>query len=186
MKTINKQQQYDENKKDNKILEKLAYEYNLLKILEEAISRDGIPLLILSKYLPIIQNNINNIISSFIQREIKLSIEKDNIKFESYPKNLKKSVFIHGGMENFIMDLAFKITLSKLALMPKSDILFLDEGISAFDKDHLENIDELFIFLKSHFNKIILITHIDSIKDNIKEKIEIIKDNNFSKIKCYY
>ena len=44
------------------------------------------------------------------------------------------------------MDLAFKITLSKLALLPKSDILFLDEGISAFDKDRLENIDDLFIF----------------------------------------
>ena len=80
----------------------------------------------------------------------------------------------------------FKITLSNFAKLPKCDILFLDEGISAFDNERLSNIDTLFNFIKRYFSKTILITHIDSVKENIVEKIGIIKENNFSKIVCEY
>jgi DNA repair exonuclease SbcCD ATPase subunit len=89
-------------------------------------------------------------------------------------------------MESFMMDLAFKITIGKFAKMPKGDVLFIDEGISALDKDKISNIDTLFEFLKNHFKKIILITHIDTVKDSIIEKIEIEKENNFSQINCIY
>ena len=175
-----------EYEEDNKDLKSITKEYNLLKILEEAVGRDGIPLLMLEKFLPQIENSINGIISSFISREVKLKIDKEHIIFESFPNKLNKSVLIHGGMEGFIMDLAFKITLSKFALLPKSDILFLDEGISAFDKEKLNSIDTLFTFLKSYFNKIVLITHIETINESFEEKIEIIKKNNLSNILCHY
>jgi len=85
-----------------------------------------------------------------------------------------------------MMDLAFKITIGRFAKMAKSDVLFIDEGISAFDKEKIANIDTLFEFLKNHFNKIILITHIDSVKDSIIEKIEIKKENNYSNLYCKY
>ena len=93
---------------------------------------------------------------------------------------------MHGGMESFILDIAFKITLSNFAKLPKCNILFLDEGISAFDNERLNNIDMLFNFINRYFSKTILITHIDSIKENIQEKINIVKDEQYSKIICHY
>ena len=112
--------------------------------------------------------------------------EDKKLVIKDFTKELDSFILIHGGMEGFIMDLAFKITLSKFALLPKSDILFLDEGISAFDKEKLNSIDTLFTFLKSYFNKIVLITHIETINESFEEKIEIIKKNNLSNILCHY
>ena len=173
------------NKSFNEFLE-VKEKYSINKYLEECIGRDGIPLMLLEQYLPAIQQHINEIINPFINREISIKLQGDTIQFESFPSYSEHSVMIHGGMESFILDLAFKITLSKYAMLPKCDTLFLDEGISAFDKEKLSSIDTLFNFLKNHFNKIILITHIDQVKDHINEKIEIEKEGNHSHIVCFY
>jgi len=170
-----------------KELENIKKEYNLLKILEDSLNKDGLPLRILNHFLPPITQQINNIISPFISRKIDLKIENDDLILESYPtQDADKSVFMHGGMESFILDIAFKITLSNFAKLPKCNILFLDEGISAFDSERLSNIDILFSFISNYFNKTILITHIDSVKDNIQEKITISKINDKSSITCEY
>ena len=162
-------------------------ELKLLQILEQSLGKDGLPLIILQNYLIPITQSINNIISPFISRIINLRIENDDLILDSFPtNNSERSVYMHGGMESFILDIAFKITLSNFAKLPKCDILFLDEGISAFDNERLNNIDILFDFIKKYFSKTILITHIDSVKESIMEKIEIIKENSFSKIQCEY
>jgi len=161
-------------------------EYKLMQILEQSLGKDGLPLTILENYLVPITDSINNIIAPFISRKINLYIDEDDLILDSFPDSGEKSVYIHGGMESFILDIAFKITLSNFAKLPKCDILFLDEGISAFDNERLSNIDTLFNFIKRYFSKTILITHIDSVKENIVEKIGIIKENNFSKIFCEY
>jgi len=161
-------------------------ELKLTQILEQSLGKDGLPLIILQNYLTPITQSINNIISPFISRVINLKIENDDLILDSFPDSNEKSVYIHGGMESFILDIAFKITLSNFAKLPKCDILFLDEGISAFDSERLSNIDSLFNFIKRYFSKTILITHIDSVKENIFEKITITKENNLSKIICEY
>ncbi len=155
--------------------------------MEQSLGKDGIPLKILNAYLQPITDSINSIIAPFIPRKIKLHINNDDLILDSFTSSdSTKSVFIHGGMESFILDIAFKITLSNFAKLPKCNILFLDEGISAFDNERLSNIDMLFNFINRYFSKTILITHIDSIKDNIQEKINIIKDEQYSKIVCHY
>ena len=162
-------------------------EYRLIQILEQTLGKDGLPLKILNKYLSPIANSINCIIAPFISRKINIHLNNDDLILDSFPSNdATKSVFMHGGMESFILDIAFKITLSNFAKLPKCNILFLDEGISAFDNERLNNISMLFNFIRNYFSKTILITHIDSVKENINEKISIIKDELFSKIICEY
>lgn len=162
-------------------------ECGLLQILEQSLGKDGLPLKILKAYLQPITDSINSIIAPFIPRKIKLHINNDDLILDSFTSSdSTKSVFMHGGMESFILDIAFKITLSNFAKLPKCNILFLDEGISAFDNERLNNIDMLFNFINRYFSKTILITHIDSIKENIQEKINIIKDEQYSKIICHY
>jgi len=162
-------------------------EYKLYQILEQSLGKDGLPLTILKNYLTPITESINNIISPFISRVIKLHVDNDDLIMDSFPTSgAEKSVYIHGGMESFILDIAFKITLSNFAKLPKCDFLFLDEGISAFDGERLSNINTLFNFIKRYFSKTILITHIDSVKESITEKINIVKENNFSKVVCEY
>ena len=168
------------------LLEKTR-EYKMMKILEESLNKDGLPLQILQNYLVPITEEINGIIRPFISRKICLRVEEDELILDSFPnEGADKSVFMHGGMESFILDIAFKITLSNFAKLPKCNILFLDEGISAFDGERLANIDILFSFIQNYFPKTVLITHLDSVKENIQEKIMISKENGLSKIECFY
>ena len=170
--------EYNDFKQKINELKDKKNEYRLIQILEQTLGKDGLPLKILNKYLSPIANSINCIIAPFIN---------DDLILDSFPSNdSTKSVFMHGGMESFILDIAFKITLSNFAKLPKCNILFLDEGISAFDNERLNNISMLFNFIRNYFSKTILITHIDSVKENISEKISIIKDELFSKIICEY
>ena len=181
------QKEYDAFIKNAQELKEKKNECGLLQILEQALGKDGLPLKILNAYLQPITDSINSIIAPFIPRKIKLHINNDDLILDSFTSSdSTKSVFIHGGMESFILDIAFKITLSNFAKLPKCNILFLDEGISAFDNERLSNIDMLFNFINRYFLKTILITHIDSIKENIQEKINIIKDEQYSKIICHY
>ena len=171
----------------NRELEEKKIEYGLIKILEDSLNKDGLPLQILNHYLTPITEQINGIISPFISRKICLRIENDDLILDSFPnQTANKSVFMHGGMESFILDIAFKITLSNFAKLPKCNILFLDEGISAFDSERLANIDILFSFIQNYFPKTVLITHLDSVKENIQEKIMITKVNGLSQIECFY
>jgi len=181
------QKEYDAFIKNVVELKEKKNECGLLQILEQSLGKDGLPLKILNSYLQPITDSINSIIAPFIPRKIKLHINNDDLILDSFTSSdSTKSVFIHGGMESFILDIAFKITLSNFAKLPKCNILFLDEGISAFDNERLSNIDMLFNFINRYFLKTILITHIDSIKENIQEKINIIKDEQYSKIVCHY
>ena len=168
------------------LLEKMK-EYGMMKSLEESLNKDGLPLQILRNYLVPITEEINGIIRPFILRKICLRVEDDELILDSFPnEGADKSVFMHGGMESFILDIAFKITLSNFAKLPKCNILFLDEGISAFDGERLANIDILFSFIQNYFPKTVLITHLDSVKENIQEKIMISKENGLSRIECFY
>jgi DNA repair protein SbcC/Rad50 len=168
------------------LLEKTR-EFKLMKSLEDSLNKDGLPLQILRNYLVPITEEINGIIRPFISRKICLKVEDDELILDSFPnEGADKSVFMHGGMESFILDIAFKITLSNFAKLPKCNILFLDEGISAFDGERLANIDILFSFIQNYFPKTVLITHLDSVKENIQEKIMITKENGLSKIECFY
>jgi len=168
------------------LLEKMK-EYGIMKTLEESLNKDGLPLQILKNYLVPITEEINGIIRPFISRKICLRVEEDELILDSFPnEGADKSVFMHGGMESFILDIAFKITLSNFAKLPKCNILFLDEGISAFDGERLANIDILFSFIQNYFPKTVLITHLDSVKENIQEKIMITKVDGLSRIECFY
>jgi DNA repair exonuclease SbcCD ATPase subunit len=159
----------------------------MMKTLEESLNKDGLPLQILRNYLVPITEEINGIIRPFISRKICLRVEDDELILDSFPnEGADKSVFMHGGMESFILDIAFKITLSNFAKLPKCNILFLDEGISAFDGERLANIDILFSFIQNYFPKTVLITHLDSVKENIQEKIMISKVDGLSRIECFF
>jgi DNA repair exonuclease SbcCD ATPase subunit len=81
-----------------------------------------------------------------------------------------------------MIEIAFKIALSEMANISKSNILYIDEGISVFDEKTMDNINILFDFLKENYDKVILISHINKIKNEIDNEIKIIKNNKYSYI----
>jgi DNA repair exonuclease SbcCD ATPase subunit len=78
-----------------------------------------------------------------------------------------------GGMESFIILLAFKITLTKYFNISQTGILILDEGVSVLD--NINRFPLISTFIRQYYDYIILFSHISSFDDFIAEFIEIIK-----------
>jgi DNA repair exonuclease SbcCD ATPase subunit len=143
------------------------------------VNKNGLPLHILKRYLTHISDGINFISESFIKKKIDLFIEDNDIVLNIIVKddnNKNRNIMMVGGRESFVLDIAFKIVLAKIAHLPKSNFIFIDEGISVFDKEHLNNITDLFSYLNNYFDYVFLMSHIEEIKDYVSKKIYIKRD----------
>ena len=87
------------------------------------------------------------------------------------------------GGEAFRIDFAIRISLSKL-LAARSGaplpILFIDEGFGSQDSSGQERLTEVIQSIQPEFEKIIVITHIDHMKESFEERIEVLKTEHGS------
>ena len=161
--------------------QKIQENINKYKTILLIVSNKGVELYILKKNIHIIENIMNNILVNYINKVIKIDIDdNNNILVNFYQNNLLMNCL--GGMETFITDLAFKIAISYVTVLPKTNILFIDEGIAVFDVKSINNFNIIIEFLKIHYNNIYLITHIDKVKEFFDHEIFIKKKNNRSYI----
>jgi DNA repair exonuclease SbcCD ATPase subunit len=171
LKLINNKDKYlkyiNELKKYNALIE--IYE-NIIRI----IGPKGIPRQIINIKLQHIEDTVNDIIMPFINKRIYITKEIDDIKV-LINDGISK-YYSCGGMENFIISMAFKIAFTNTFNIPQSGILFIDEGVSVLDKNHVSNFRIISNFIKQYYNHIILITHIDSFYDYTFEIINITKN----------
>ena len=158
---------------------KIKYQ-NQIKIydtLAKSVCIHGIPSIILNKYLQGIQNYMNHLISPFINKTLQLILDGNYLYINIY--NHKNHIInILGGMEHFIVNISLKITLAKLSVLPKCGLLIIDEGVSVLDKEHIDKFKIIATFLKNNYKNIIIISHIDPIKDFISHFITINKYTN--------
>ena len=117
----------------------------------QSISREGVPYRILEGILPVIENEVNSILSSLVNFTVRLEANDDKYihAFIVYPNlNDKASnswpVELSSGMERFILSLAFRTSLSEITSLPKANFLAIDEGFGVLDSDNLLSIGNLF------------------------------------------
>ena len=77
-----------------------------------------------------------------------------------------------------------RITLSTIGVSTlKCSCLFIDEGFSSCDADHLNKIPLFLESLKNIYKSILIVSHIDEIKNNISYSYDIKREGNTSYIK---
>ena len=87
------------------------------------------------------------------------------------------------GGEAFRIDFALRIALSKLLAQRSGaplPTLFIDEGFGSQDTQGKERLTEAIQSIQADFRKIIVITHIEDIKDAFPTRIEVTKTESGS------
>ncbi|MFA5392734.1 MAG: metallophosphoesterase [Candidatus Paceibacterota bacterium] len=156
-----------------------AYEHYL-----KAIQRDGIPYDLITKVIPILEQEVNSILSQIVEFTILFELDDSkniNVKL-SYDEHKIWPLELASGMEKFIAGLAIRVALCKISSLPRPNILIVDEGWDTLDSDNLNSVGMLFEYLKTQYEVIIVISHIDSMRDMVDGLIEIKKDGEFSKV----
>ena len=154
--------------------------------LEHITSPNGYSLHMLKHYIPQMCQGVNSIIGLYMDRDVGMTLEGDTISLLSLPRQRGESpgcpISSFSGMEWFMVDVAIKIVLGKMARVPRSGLMFIDEGISVMDQDRMARIGELFDFLRDHFRYTFVISHIDTVEDHVDMRLYISKEGQFSKI----
>ncbi len=154
-----------------------AYEYYL-----DAIKRDGIPYEIISDTLPYIQEEVNNILSQIVDFELEFDVDGKNILTYIKYGDSSWSLDMTSGMEKFISSLAIRVALINISNLPRPTFLAIDEGFGNLDSNNINSISMLFDYLKLEFDFILIISHIDIMKDMVDDVIEISRKNNLSNV----
>ena len=76
-------------------------------------------------------------------------------------------------MEKMISSLAIRVALINITSLPKSDVLIIDEGFGALDDTNVEACTRLLDSLKRWFKTILVISHVDAVKDSVDNVLDI-------------
>ena len=167
------------------ILQEKAAEVELYDVYLQAVSKNGVPYNLLQKILPAIESEVNIILNRLVNFTLVLDTdEKSNINcYISYGDSNNWPVELASGMERFIVSIATRVALINVTSLPRPNFLAIDEGFGVLDSDNLNSLYQLFDYLKTQFDFILIITHIDAMKDFVDDMIYITKNTTgFSQI----
>ena len=155
-----------------------AYEYYI-----DAVQRDGVPYELVTKVVPIIEEEVNDILAQIVEFKIMFELDGKNINtYIVYSEDKTWPLELTSGMEKFISSLAIRTALVNVSNLPRPNFLAIDEGLGNLDSENLNSLFMLFTFLKSQFDMLLIISHLDSVRDVVDNLIDIKKISGFSKI----
>jgi len=163
-------------------VKELEESYETFRLYTSVISRDGIPYEIITKTLPEIEKEVNNILQQLVGFTITMQTDGKNIMTNIVYDDRRWPLEMASGMEKFISGLAIRVSLINISNLPRPNIICIDEGFGCADSDHLGQMGALFNYLKHQFDFIWIISHLDRMRDMVDSQIEIKKENGYSKV----
>jgi DNA repair exonuclease SbcCD ATPase subunit len=122
--------------------------------------------------------------SCYFKLEIKIS-DKNEVEFIMVDNGtgIDKSINSGSGYEKTIASLALRSVLTKIATLPKPNLVVMDEVFGKISNENLEMVSEFFMKIKDYFEKVFVISHnplINNWADNI---VRVKKENNISNVR---
>jgi DNA repair exonuclease SbcCD ATPase subunit len=165
-------------------MQELADKYVAYDLYCQAVCKDGIPYVLISKAVPYIQQYVNTILSQIIDFTVELETDGKNINVFICYDSSKWPLELSSGMERFLSSLAIRIALIKITNLPKPDFIAIDEGLGVLDSSNLNSMHTLFTYMKDIFRFSLVISHIDVVRDMVDNILTIDKKEDLSHINC--
>ena len=165
-------------KQDIERIERLQADWKVFETILAATGKDGIPLQIIASQLPRINVEIAKVLAGVANFNVELIANEDDGDLEIFIDygDSKRPIELSSGMEKMISSLAIRTALIEVSAIPKPDLFIIDEGFGALDDTNLEACARLLTSLKRNFRNMLVISHVDSIKDIVDNVIEISHD----------
>ncbi len=171
--------------------ELLAKEVIEHKVLERAFSKNGVPAMLIEQALPQIEAKANEILERlsggsmsirFITQQAYKDSKRDDLR-ETLDIQISDSAGIrdyemYSGGEAFRINFAIRLALSEVLAQragARLQTLVIDEGFGSQDEIGRQRLIEAINLVKADFAKILVITHIDELKDAFPNRLEVTK-----------
>ncbi|PKB67085.1 MAG: hypothetical protein BZY81_05340 [SAR202 cluster bacterium Io17-Chloro-G4] len=181
----------EEIAKESKRLTGLQEERGVYQELVNAFGRQGVQAMLIETVVPRLEEEANNLLGRMTDNRtyLRLETQRERRSGKGEPSETleiqvnddvgPRSYEMYSGGEAFRVNLALRIALSKVlaqrmgAPMPT---LFIDEGFGTQDAVGRERILDVIGAIQDDFDKIIVITHLEELKDAFPVRIEVQKD----------
>ncbi|QXD15559.1 SMC family ATPase [Rhodocaloribacter litoris] len=165
-------------------------ERTIYRHLRAAFGKHGIPSLIIEQTLPEIEERANELLARLTDGKMYVHLETLKDKKTGGTKETLEIIITDeqgvprpyetfSGGEAFRVNFALRIALAQL-LAERSGVrvrtLVVDEGFGTQDEQGVENMVEAIQTIQDDFDKIIVITHLDQLKEAFPVRIEVEKD----------
>ncbi len=160
----------------------------------EVVSKQGVIYAIVDKSIPVIEKFAQDILSESTDGLISLHIKsyrtlqsgERSEEIAIYIKDAKgqRDVLEASGAETVLVSLALRAAMAHLLSLrmgSKVELMIVDEGLGALDADNIVAVKTLFTNLSKKFNKILFITHVESLKDIAQTVINVSSNSLISK-----
>jgi DNA repair protein SbcC/Rad50 len=161
------------------------------RTLERAFGKDGVPALLIEQALPQIEDKANELLDRLSDGQMSIRFatqteykdkKRDDLRETleiqiSDPAGIRNYEMYSGG-EAFRVDFAIRLALSKILAQRKGarlQTLVIDEGFGSQDIQGRQRLIEAINLVKNDFAKILVITHLDELKDAFPTRIEVEK-----------
>jgi exonuclease SbcC len=177
-------------------LEALRLRLSVLEDLREAFGKRGVPTMIIETVVPELELEANRLLSEMsdgrmrlrmeTQRETKTGEARDTLELKISDELGTRAYEMYSGGEAFRINFAVRIALSKL-LARRSGAqlraLFIDEGFGTQDSAGRERLVAAIQSIQNDFDRILVITHLDELRDAFPARIEVTKTPSGSNVR---
>ena len=171
-----------------KELGKSRKEKDIYEKLIVAFGKNGIQALIIENALPEIEEETNNLLARLTSNATQITMEslrdlksgrlKETLEIKISDELGMRDYEMYSGGEAFRIDFSLRIALSKLLARragTRLRTLVIDEGFGTQDEEGLDNIVQAIQSISDDFDKILVITHLETLKNAFPVKIEVTK-----------
>ena len=158
-------------------------EYSSYDLFLRCMHPNGIGYDIIKQKLPVINEEVAKILSNVVDFEI--FFETSGNKFDifiKHPKHEARPIEMASGAEKTMAAMAIRLALLSVSSLPKSDLFILDEPGTALDEENMAGFIRILELIKVYFKNVLLISHLDSLKDCVDMQIVIEKNNGYAKV----
>jgi len=172
----------DLREKEQEVKE-IEAEYAAYDLFMRCTHSNGIAYDIIKKRLPVINGEIAKVLSNIADFEV--FFQEDGRKLDvllKHPKHDPRPIEMGSGAEKTIASMGIRLALLSISSLPKGNIFILDEPGTALDAENMEGFIRMLQLIKMYFKTVILISHLDSLKDMVDMEISIDKIKGFAKV----
>jgi exonuclease SbcC len=173
----------------------LAQEKAIYQELRAAFGKKGVPAMIIEAIIPEIEEVANRLLAQMTDGRMHVRFETQREKVtggvaETLDIRISdelgtRNYELYSGGESFRVNFAIRIALSKLLASragAQLRTLFVDEGFGTQDARGRERLVEAINAIQDDFDRILVITHIEELKDAFPVRIEVTKGSQGSQI----
>jgi exonuclease SbcC len=177
----------------------LARQVGQYKQLERAFGKDGVPALLIEQALPEIESRANDVLARLSAGNMSVRFVTQGKYKDKTREDLKETLDIQisdgagtrdyemfSGGEAFRVNFAIRLALSEVLAQragARLQTLVIDEGFGSQDAQGRQRLIEAINLVRNDFAKILVITHIDELKDAFPTRIEVEKTDQGSTVK---